>query len=154
MAIFPLSLITSHTLTIVFTFFTKMQSILNRPYNPKTQGVFERNNSTISKVLLCKFIENRFLENLEYNFNENENYLLKNNFWIMKQKDKYGNYFLTKNKVKKDKSFYKLYTEINRVIGDGNYIIKILFNYRDYNIFKGNRYNVSLYYTFKDIKVL
>ena len=72
----------------------------------------------------------------------------------MKQKDKYRNYFLTKNKVKKDKSFYKLYTKINRVIGNENNIIEILFNYRDYNLFKGNRYNFSLHYTFKDIKIL
>lgn len=27
------------------------------------------------------------------------------NFLIIKQKDKFGNYFLTKNKVKHDKSF-------------------------------------------------
>ena len=70
-------------------------------------------NSTINKVFLCKFIENLLLKNLEYDFNENENYLLKNNFLIMKQKDKYENYFLIKNKVKKDKSFYKLHTKIN-----------------------------------------
>ena len=38
----------------------------------------------------------------------------------MKQKDKYENYFLIKNKVKKDKSFYKLHTKINWVIGNGN----------------------------------
>ena len=35
--------------------------------------------------------------------------------------------------------------KIIRVLGNGNYIIEILFNYIDYNLYKGNRFNFSLY---------
>ena len=34
--------------------------------------------------------------------------------------------------------------KIIRVLGNGNYIIELLFNYIDYNLYKGNRFNVSL----------
>ena len=67
----------------------------------------------------------------------------KNNFLIVEQKDKYRYYFLTNNKDKRGKSFYKLSAKIVSVLGNGNYIIEILCNYRDYNLFKGNRFNDS-----------
>ena len=46
--------------------------------------------------------------------------------------------------MKKDKSFYKICAKIIRVLGNGNYIKEILFNYIDYNLLKGNIFNVSL----------
>ena len=71
------------------------------------------------------------------------NYLLKN-FLIVKQINKYGNYFLTKNKVKRNKSFYKFCAKIISVLVNRNYIIEILCNYRDYNLYKGNWFNASI----------
>ena len=57
----------------------------------------------------------KFLQNLECNFMVNENCLLKNNFILLKQKDKFGHYYLIKNKIKKNKSFYKLCGKIVNV---------------------------------------
>ena len=89
----------------------------------------------------------KYLENLDYNFSANEKCLLKNNFCIIKHKEANGYYLLTKNKVKKNKLFYKLCCKKIKVLGNENYIIEILSNYSQYNLKKGNRFNKLNLYT-------
>ena len=87
------------------------------------------------RILKNNIIENfKYIMNFDYNFELNENCLLKNNFIFVNQRDKNGNLYMVKNKFKKNKSFYKICCKINAVLGGGNYLIEILNNYKDYNI--------------------
>ena len=85
-----------------------------------------------------------FTRKLEYNFKVEENCLLNNNFIIVKQKNKFGNYYLIKNKIKKNKSLYIICVKIMSILGGGNYIIEILNDYNDYKLYKGEKYEAPL----------
>ena len=51
--------------------------------------------------MTLKIIPLKDSRNLSYNFNINEHCLLYNNFLIVKQENKFGNYYLIKNNIKK-----------------------------------------------------
>ena len=74
------------------------------------------------------------IRKLGYNFCLNEKCLLTNHFIKTKQKNKFGYYYIIKNKVKKNKCFYRIYVKIINILGCGNYIIEILSDYFDYDL--------------------
>ena len=70
--------------------------------------------------------------------------MLNNNFIKTNNKNIDGYIILTKNIVKKTKNFIKICVEIIEYKNGGNYVIKIIGNYRNYNLKNGELYFVSL----------
>ena len=107
--------------------------------------VFYQNSQDLLNEVKNNKIENfKYIMNFDYNFEFNENSFLKNNFIIVNQRDKNDNLYMVKNKNKKINLFYKICCKINEVLGGGNYLIEILNNYKDYNIYAGNKFNISI----------
>ena len=107
--------------------------------------VFYSNSQDLLNEVKNNKIENfKYIMNFDYNFEFNENSFLKNNFIIVNQRDKNDNLYMVKNKNKKINLFYKICCKINEVLGGGNYLIEILNNYKDYNIYAGNKFNISI----------
>ena len=67
-----------------------------------------------------KYFQNN--RKLDYNFEIGEQCLLGNNFLKVNQKNKLGYYYIIKNKVKKNKSLYKICVKICIGLGGGNYL--------------------------------
>jgi len=64
--------------------------------------VFYSNSKDLYNDVKSNTIERfKYIRNLSYIFNINENCLLYNNFLIVKQANKFGNYYLIKNYIKK-----------------------------------------------------
>ena len=89
-----------------------------------------------------KYFQNN--RKLDYNFEIGEQCLLGNNFLKVNQKNKLGYYYIIKNKVKKNKSLYKICVKICIGLGGGNYIIEKLYDYKDYKLLKNDKYEVSM----------
>ena len=88
-------------------------NIVHKSTNHTPNEVFYSQSQALYDEVKANCIKSfKYLENLEYDFSANDKCLLKNNFIVIKHKDKNGYYFLSKNKVKKDKSFYKLCCKI------------------------------------------
>ena len=51
---------------------------------------------------------------------------------------------MVKNQIKKNKSLYKICIKIYQVLGGGNYIIEMLDDYKDYQLLKDDKYEVSI----------
>ena len=53
-------------------------------------------------------------------------------------------FYLIKNKLRKNKSFYKICLEVINILGGGYYIKKILNDHKDFNLRKEDKFEVSL----------
>ena len=87
------------------------------------------------------------MTNLKDGINQNNFLSIKNNkynnFSLVKQKNKYWFFYLIKNEERKNKSFYKICVEVINILEGGNFIIKILNDYKDFNLRKDD--NVKLF---------
>ena len=119
-------------------------NIIHRITGHTPYEVFYSNNKDLWQEVYNNTLNNYNKSNRNFiTYNINEEALLINNIIKIKNKNKEGYQILAINKIKKKKSFNKICVVIKQKYNNGNYLIKINNDYKEYKLFKDDLYIVS-----------
>ena len=119
-------------------------NIIHRITGHTPYEVFYSNNKDLWQEVYNNTLNNYNKSKRNFiTYNINEEALLINNIIKIKNKNKEGYQILAINKIKKKKSFNKICVVIKQKYNNGNYLIKINNDYKEYKLFKDDLYIVS-----------